>query len=121
MNEALRVCTLRAEREVRRHGAKSLEAASSYNSMAIVYRNLGEHTKALEYYEKSLRIRLAALGPEHPSTLDTEYNMAFVYRKQGQRSKARSLFVRCAEGYAKRYGADHSKTKGARKQAALCD
>jgi len=38
----------------------------AYNNMGIVYGAQGNYEKALEFYQKSLGIRLTALGPEHP-------------------------------------------------------
>lgn len=75
VNEALRVCAQRAERGVRRHCAESLEAGTAYYSMASVYYKQSEYGNALEYYEKCLRIRLAAFGPEHPSVGNTCNNV----------------------------------------------
>ena len=46
--------------------------------MAWVYRSQGDYTKALEYYEKSLEIRLAKLGADHPSTKKTQSNIETV-------------------------------------------
>ncbi len=40
---------------------------------------MSKYTKALEYYEKSLKIRLKLLGEEHVDTAANYNNIGFVY------------------------------------------
>ena len=61
--------------------------ATTYNNMGNVYVSQGQYDKALEMYNKSLKISLAALGEDHPDVATT-YNMGEVYRSQGQYDKA---------------------------------
>ena len=79
-----------------------------------------EGDRALEYYGKALAIREKALGPEHPSTLRTVYNMGLLAEKSGDMAAAKALFVRCAKGYAKCYGPTHEETLDAQEAAARC-
>ena len=55
--------------------------ATSYNNIGIVYDAMGDYSKALDYYEKSLRIRLSVLGEEHPYTKDVQENIEIVRQK----------------------------------------
>ena len=41
-----------------------------------MYNNQGDYKQALEYYNKSLQVRIKVLGKDHPSTADTWNNMA---------------------------------------------
>ena len=66
--------------------------------IAMVYQNQGKHQKALEWNQRALEGREAALGKEHPSTLATVNNMANVYQKQGKHQKALEWYQRVLEG-----------------------
>ena len=73
--------------------------AEIYNNMAIVYRDKCELDKALEYYNKSLSIRLNILGEKHPDVASSYNNMANVYSDKGDDDKAleyhnKSLYIR---------------------------
>ena len=65
--------------------------ASSYNSIGLVYANKSEHDKALEYYQKSLAIKLKQLGTDHPSVAITYNNMAFVSKALKDLPKAKEF------------------------------
>ena len=70
----------------------------------------------MEMYQKALAIKIKAVGPGHPSTGDTYYNMANVAKKQGQLANALELFTKAVTAYNGSYGADHSETVDAKKQ-----
>ena len=87
IGEALRVCQLRTDRDIRECGEQSVEAADSFGSLAIVYQSQGDYAKALDYYEKALSIKLKALGQEHLITKLIQRNIqrcVDAQRKAGQ-------------------------------------
>ncbi|ETO11705.1 hypothetical protein RFI_25669, partial [Reticulomyxa filosa] len=43
-----------------------IDVAKSYARLGRAYKKKGEYDKAIEYYEKSLKIRLSKLGSDHP-------------------------------------------------------
>ena len=47
---------------------EKLKMAKTYNYLGLVYDNLGEYQKAIEYYDKALQIRKDKLGENHPDT-----------------------------------------------------
>ena len=47
------------------------------------------------------------LGPEHPDTAQTIYNLALLYQNQGQFEEAESLYQRALAIDEKVYGQDH--------------
>ena len=49
-----------------------------------------KYEKALEFYEKALKIRLKKLGEDHPDVAQTYNNMANVYENQSKYEKARN-------------------------------
>ena len=47
--------------------------ATSYNSLGIVYRHLGQYNEAKEYHGKALITRKKILGEEHPYRVTVRY------------------------------------------------
>ena len=50
------------------HGQEHLDVADSYNSIGLVYDNMDDYSRALEYYLKSLAIYEKAFDEGHPTT-----------------------------------------------------
>jgi len=97
-----------------------VNVAGTYNNMAVVFRRQGDYKKALEYYNMALKIRVDKLGHDHVDVANTQYNIALVHKSMDKEEEAGRLFLRCAEIYAQVYGADHSETLDAQKQAVNC-
>ncbi|CAF4317802.1 unnamed protein product, partial [Rotaria sordida] len=55
---------------------------------------MGEYSKALSLYERSLEIQKIALPPNHPDLATSYSNIGIVYDKMGEYSKALSLYER---------------------------
>jgi hypothetical protein len=66
-----------------------MDAASTYDSIGIVYMRLGNFQKALEFHEKALEITIKSLGIHHVRSANTKYNMALIHRNQGGNNQAR--------------------------------
>mmetsp|Transcript_45578 Transcript_45578/g.109681 ORF Transcript_45578/g.109681 Transcript_45578/m.109681 type:complete len:390 (-) Transcript_45578:154-1323(-) len=75
---------------------------------------------ALVLRSAQLAYRTWKPGHDHVDVANTQYNMALVHKSMNKQEEAKRLFLRCAEVYAKVYGADHSETLDAKKQAAGC-
>ena len=79
----------------------------TYNSLGIVYDNLGRYDKAIEYYEKALVVNLETFGPEHP-TVGTLYdNLGGVYDLQGLYEKAIECHEKALNISIKALGPEH--------------
>ena len=90
--------------------------------MANVYNKQGKYDKALEYYEKSLVIKLKKLGDDHPSVADTKYNLALLYKiKLDNKVEAKKLFEDCVRIYTTAYGEDHPETIDAKEELESCN
>jgi tetratricopeptide (TPR) repeat protein len=76
-------------------GVESENVGVIYNNMAIAYKRQGKYTTALETYQKSLAIKLATLGEQHPRTADAYSNIAAVLTSQGQVDAALTYHQRC--------------------------
>ena len=55
------------------------DEATSYNSLASVYKRLGEYNQAKELHEKALVIRKNIFGESHPDVARSYNNLASVY------------------------------------------
>ncbi|KAK3935443.1 hypothetical protein QBC46DRAFT_271821, partial [Diplogelasinospora grovesii] len=58
-------------------------------------------------YERALRGKEKALGPEHTSTLDTVNNLSSLYADQGRLSDAEAIYERALRGYEKALSHNH--------------
>ena len=55
---------------------------------------MGDYAKAEPLYQRALKIREKALGPEHPETAASLNNLAQLYREMGDYAKAEPLYQR---------------------------
>jgi tetratricopeptide (TPR) repeat protein len=58
---------------------------------------MGEHAKALSFYEKALEIKQEALPPNHPDLSTSYSSIGNVYDKSGEYSKALSFHQRALD------------------------
>ncbi|CAF1337523.1 unnamed protein product [Rotaria sordida] len=78
--------------------ATSDKQRSNYNFLlGTVYSNMGEYSKALSLYERSLGIRKTALPPNHPDLASSYGNIGSVYYNMGEYSKAFLSYERSLE------------------------
>ena len=66
-------------------------------------------------YEKALAGQTRALGPDHPSTLDTLENIALVLETQGKLKEAILIEEKVVVGLNKMLGAEHPDSVRAKK------
>ena len=64
-----------------------------YN-LANLLKALAKRTEARALYERALRGREKALGPEHPDTVNTVKNLAALLEDLGEIAEARVLYER---------------------------
>jgi CHAT domain-containing protein/Tfp pilus assembly protein PilF len=84
-----------------------------------VYRAVGDYAKAEPLFQRALKIREKALGPDHPSTGMTLSHLATLYESLGDYAKAEPLLQRALKIREKALGPDHSYTAGSLKDLAL--
>jgi tetratricopeptide (TPR) repeat protein len=83
----------------------------SYNNIGQGHHAEAEYDKALEYYQKSLAIKLKKLGSEHPSVATSYNNMAFVCKAKKDLAKAKEYWEKAHAIFLKRLGPSHPNTK----------
>jgi tetratricopeptide (TPR) repeat protein len=64
-------------------GAAHPDTATTYNNIAMVYRNQGKYEQALEWYAKALPVCVKVLGLNHPKTKTVINNMEIAYKNSG--------------------------------------
>ena len=84
--------------------------AGSYGNIGLVYRNLGEYDKALDYYFKALEIRKDVLGEKHPNTAGTYGNIGVVYHNLEDYDKALEFYNKALEIDKDVLGENHHDT-----------
>ena len=101
-------------------GHDCLDVAKTHNNMAIVYKQQGDYEKALFHYGKAQDVFVAVFGDGHPYVAGVKHNKALVHKKRGEKDLAKQLLLECEAICAKVYGADHSKTAEAAREARAC-
>ncbi len=81
--------------------------AQVLNNLANLYTELGQYAKAEPLYRRSLEIKEAKLGKDHPHVADSLNNLAILYHRLGQYAKAEPLYCRSLEIYEAKLGKDH--------------
>ena len=79
---------------------------------------MGENGTALEYYSKSLEIKIKVHGQDDPVAANTLYNIAMMHGEQGQHDLEAKCYGRCVVIYANAFGDAHSETADAREREA---
>ncbi len=64
-------------------GEEHPDVATSYGNIASVHDSLGDYPLALQFYEKSLAIRLKVLSEEHPDVASSYGNIGIVHYSLG--------------------------------------
>jgi tetratricopeptide (TPR) repeat protein len=90
-------------------GQPLVEAAIRH-TIGNVLLSLGRYEESRHHLERSIRLRTAQLGPNHPHTLISKINLAALYQDQGQYGRAERLYKEVLEGFTARLGAGHPHT-----------
>ncbi|MDR0491809.1 MAG: tetratricopeptide repeat-containing protein, partial [Oscillospiraceae bacterium] len=96
-------------------GKEHPDTLSTYNEIAVVYKDQGRYAKALEWSDSVLSIREDVLGAEHPDTARTCNNIACIYSDQGEYETALVWHSKALAIFEKAFGAEHADT------AATCN
>ncbi|CAF4614037.1 unnamed protein product [Rotaria sp. Silwood2] len=77
--------------------SSDIDRADYNHKLGWAYDDMGEYSKALSSYERSLEIRKIALPPNHPDLASSYNNIGVVYKEMGEYSKALSSYERSLE------------------------
>jgi tetratricopeptide (TPR) repeat protein len=81
------------------------------NELGYTIKSLGDHGKAIDYYEQAPAIDEAVFGKEHPDVAVDLNNLGAAYFDRGQRDKAKTYFERAYAIKLKFYGPNHPSSK----------
>ena len=85
-----------------------LEEASTLHKLGIIYRYLGNLTKAQSAHETSLKLLQKSFGPDHAYISGSLLNLAVVFSRQGKFKDALQLHNRSLEITKRTYGPRHA-------------
>ncbi len=86
--EALPIARRAAEAAEKLFGADSTETANYLIELAALHSDLGQYPKAEALYQRSLKIREAQLGKDHPDVAISLTNLSTVLEATGQTARA---------------------------------
>jgi tetratricopeptide (TPR) repeat protein/tRNA A-37 threonylcarbamoyl transferase component Bud32 len=84
--------------------------AAVRSTIGQTYHKLGKYAAAEPQLARALALREAALGPDHPDTLESVNDLALVYQAKGDYGTAEALFQRSLAGAEAALGPDHRDT-----------
>jgi tetratricopeptide (TPR) repeat protein/tRNA A-37 threonylcarbamoyl transferase component Bud32 len=87
-----------------------LMKAAISSAIGETFNGLGMHTDALSAFTRTLNIRRAHLGEDHPDTLKSMNNLAMAYQDLGRFDQAIPLIETTLEKRRTKLGANHSDT-----------
>ena len=83
------------------------------------YQALGRYPESQRHLERSIRLRTANLGADHPDTLGSKHDLALLYRYKGMYDLAEPLLKEVLQVQTAKLGADHSDTLTSKKDLAV--
>lgn len=83
------------------------ETAATLNNLGLVHRAKGELSQARRHYERSLRLKLEALGEMHSDLATSYQNLGYIHHVQGQYPEALDLLNKAYELRRRHLGANH--------------
>ena len=81
--------------------------AKSYNNIGLVYETQGKYEEALEYYQKSLDIRIRVFGSDHPDVAASFIHIGAVYAGKGDNKNALVQYQKGLEIQTRVFGSEH--------------
>jgi tetratricopeptide (TPR) repeat protein len=88
------------------YGHDSLALWADEEALGATYTKAGAYVKALPHFERSLKMREASVGPDHPDVALLLSNLGVCYRHAGMPDKAHAVYDRALAIREKAYGAN---------------
>ena len=68
------------------------DLAASYNNIDVVYRNMGDYSKALSNHEKALEIQRQSFPQNHSDLIKSYVSIGLLHENMGEYLKANSFY-----------------------------
>jgi hypothetical protein len=91
-------------------GEDHYDSANSFANLAA-FTETSDKAEATKLWTKVLAIHEKTLGPTHPHTTLTRFNLGKCFMEQGNSAKAKGLWTRCRDDWQAVLGADYSLVK----------
>ena len=88
-------------------GPEHVDVATSYNNLALIYKDLGDFEQAKEYQQRALDIELDKLGPENVNVATSYSNLALIYQGLGDFQQAKEYQQRALDIELDKIGPEH--------------
>ena len=96
---------------VKVHGENHHDSANSFGNRASIIESTGNMEEAGKLWTKALAIDERTLGPTHPHTTLTRFNLGKNYFNKGDKAKAKELWTRCRDDWTSVLGPEYSLVK----------
>jgi hypothetical protein len=96
---------------VKVHGENHHDSANSFANRATILESTGNKAEATKLWAKALAIHEETLGPTHPHTTLTRFNLGKNFFDQGNKAKAKELWTRCRDDWSAVRGPDYPLVK----------
>ena len=80
------------------------------NNLASIYQAKQSYDEAEKLYKFVLKNRLESLGEDHPTYLNSLFNLGVHYHSRGMEKEAKELLDKCAELRTAVFGPSHELT-----------
>ena len=84
---------------------------SAYNLLGWIYDDTDDYDRAIESYQKALKIGLKEFGPEHPEVAVRHNNLGAAYDHKGDYGRAIEYYQKALKIALKKLGRNHPYTK----------
>ena len=93
------------------YGEKHPDVATCLNNIGAAWGHLGEHKKAIEYYEQALSIDRDVYGKRHPSVATYLHNIGMAWGHLGDSRRAKTYLQQAYSLFQEFYGDEHPSTR----------
>jgi tetratricopeptide (TPR) repeat protein len=93
------------------HGENHYDSANSFGNRAAIIEATGKKEEAGKLWAKALAIDERTLGPTHPHTTLTRFNLGKNYFNKGDKAMAKELWTRCRDDWTSVLGPEYSLVK----------
>jgi tetratricopeptide (TPR) repeat protein len=81
----------------------------AYNNLGLAYKQKDDYDKAIEYYQKALKLDFEQVGPGHTEVAIRYNNLGIAYEYKGEYDKAIEYYQKALKMGFEQLGPEHPK------------